>query len=251
MREDTVSKAVKQQPTKSAKSITPVKSIKRTLVNKDRAISAAIKLADAEGLSALTMRKLAGVLGVEAMSLYHHVANKEAVLDGMVDAVFSEIQLPRSGNGDWKAEIRLRSASVRAVLTRHPWAIGIMESRTSPGPAVLRHHDAVLGCLRGGGLSVAMTAHAYALIDSYVYGFVLQEVNLPFNDGDDLGELLEVVMPLLDAKDYPHLVELTVEHIMKPGYSFGDEFEFGLNLILNGLGEAALAVRGTGSRKRD
>lgn len=244
-----MSKAVKQQPTKSAKSITPVKSIKRTLVNKDRAISAAIKLADAEGLSALTMRKLAGVLGVEAMSLYHHVANKEAVLDGMVDAVFSEIQLPRSGNGDWKAEILLRSASVREVLTRHPWAIGIMESRTAPGPAVLRHHDAVLGCLRGGGLSVAMTAHAYALIDSYVYGFVLQEVNLPFTDGDDLGELLDLMMPLLDADDYPHLVELTVEHIMKPGYSFGDEFEFGLNLILNGLGEAALAVKGKGSRK--
>jgi AcrR family transcriptional regulator len=232
-------------------------------VTRERAVVSAIALADADGLPALTMRKLAEALGVEAMSLYHHVANKEDLLDGMIDLVFGEIDLPRqdarsglpvgskaagrarseaemgtassnSGSG-WKAEMQRRSESVRTVLLRHPWAVGIMESRVSPGPSILRHHDAVLGCLRGGGFSVATAAHAFALIDSYVYGFVLQEVNLPFNDEDEIGELVEQIMPMLSADEYPHLVELTFEHVMKPGYRFGNEFTYGLNLILDGL----------------
>jgi AcrR family transcriptional regulator len=210
------------------------KSSGRMPVTRDRAIVSAIALADADGLPALTMRKLAEALGVEAMSLYHHVANKVDLLDGMIDLVFGEIDLPRS-SADWKAEMQRRSQSVRTVLLRHPWAVGIMESRVSPGPSILRHHDAVLGCLRGGGFSVPMAAHAFALIDSYVYGFVLQEVNLPFNDEDEIGELVEQIMPMLSAEEYPHLVELTFEHVMKPGYRFGNEFAYGLHLILDGL----------------
>jgi AcrR family transcriptional regulator len=210
------------------------KSSGRIPVTRERAVISAVALADADGLPALTMRKLAEALGVEAMSLYHHVANKEDLLDGMIDLVFGEIDLPRK-DASWKAEMQRRSESVRTVLLRHPWAIGIMESRVSPGPSILRHHDAVLGCLRGGGFSVPMAAHAFALIDSYVYGFVLQEVNLPFNDEDEIGELVEQIMPMLSAEEYPHLVELTFEHVMKPGYRFGNEFAYGLNLILDGL----------------
>ena len=217
---------------------TNAKSSNRVPVTRERAVVSAIALADSDGLPALTMRKLAEALGIEAMSLYHHVANKEELLDGMIDSVFSEIELPPR-DVDWKAGMHRRSNSVRAVLLRHPWAIGVMESRVSPGPWILRHHDAVLGCLRNGGFSVPMSAHAFALIDSYVYGFVLQEVNLPFTDGDTIGELVEEIMPQMSIEGYPHLIELTVEHILKPGYRFGDEFAFGLNLILDGLGRAA------------
>jgi AcrR family transcriptional regulator len=221
---------------------TKAKSPQRVPVTRDRAVGSAIALADADGLTALTMRKLAGVLGVEAMSLYHHVANKEQLLDGMIDSVFGEIELPPT-DVEWKTGMRQRCNSVREVLLRHPWAIGVMESRVSPGPSILRHHDAVLGCLRNGGFSVPMSAHAFALVDSYVYGFVLQEVNLPFNDANAVGELVEELLPQMSIEDYPHLIELTNEHIMKPGYRFGDEFAFGLDLILDGLGRAARTTK--------
>jgi Tetracyclin repressor-like, C-terminal domain/Bacterial regulatory proteins, tetR family len=221
---------------------TKVKSSQRVPVTRDRAVGSAISLADADGLTALTMRKLAEALGVEAMSLYHHVANKEQLLDGMIDTVFGEIELPPT-DVDWKTGMRQRCNSVREVLLRHPWAIGVMESRTSPGSSILRHHDSVLGCLRNGGFSVPMAAHAFALLDSYVYGFVLQEVNLPFDDGDNVGELVEEMMPQMSIEDYPHLIELTVEHVLKPGYRFGDEFAFGLDLILDGLDRAARSTK--------
>ncbi len=210
----------------------------RLPLSRQRALSAAIAVADAEGLDSLTMRRLAQALDVEAMSLYHHVANKHDILDGMVEMVFGEIDLP-SYDTDWKTAMRQRAASVRAALTRHPWAISIMESRTSPGPATLRHHDAVIGCCRAAGFSVAMSAHAFSVIDSYIYGFVLQGINLPFDDTDDLTEVVEAIMPQLSADDYPHLVELTIEHVLQPGYSYGNEFEFGLDLILDGLDEKA------------
>ena len=184
------------------------------------------------------MRKLARALGVEAMSLYHHVENKSDILDGMVDMVFGEIDLPPEG-GDWKAGMRRRAESVRATLTRHPWALSIMESRTSPGPGTLRHHDAVLGYFRSGGFSVAMAAHAFSLLDSYIFGFVMQELNLPFDDSDALEEVVGAIMPQLSPAEYPHLVELTVEHVLKPGYTYGAEFDYGLGLILDALEAAA------------
>jgi AcrR family transcriptional regulator len=222
---------------------TKTKSSKRVPLTRERAVVSAMALADSNGLASLTMRKLAEALGVEAMSLYHHVANKEQLLDGMIEAVFSEIDLPPK-DVNWKTGIRHRSNSVRAVLLRHSWALGIMESRTSPGPSILRHHDGVLECLRTGGFSVPMAAHAYALVDSYVYGFVLQEVNLPFDDGGNVTEIVEeVFLPQMSSQDHPYLTELTVEHVMKPGYRFGDEFAFGLDLILDGLDRAARSTK--------
>lgn len=212
---------------------------RRAPLSRQRALTAAIMLADTEGIEALTMRRLAQALGVEAMSLYHHVANKNDILDGMVDLIFTEIELPPAEEPDWTTAMRLRARSLRTALLRHPWAISIMESRSSPGPATLRHHDAVIGCCRRAGFSVEMSAHAFSLLDSYVYGFVLQEINLPFNDGDDLGDVLDSMMPEHFAQDYPHFAELAGEYVLRPGYSYADEFEFGLGLILDGLARAS------------
>src|SRR5262245_10718918 len=140
----------------------------RAPLSKERVLRAAVRMADEGGVASLTMRKLAEDLGVEAMSLYHHVANKNEILDGMVDLVCSEIDLPARG-ADWKTAMRQRAISARAVLLRHPWAVGLMESRAHPGPATMQHHDAVIGSLRGAGFSIAMAAHAFSVLDSYIY----------------------------------------------------------------------------------
>jgi AcrR family transcriptional regulator len=206
----------------------------RTRLSRERVLRAAVAVADAGGIGSLTIRSLAQELGVKPMSVYHHVANKEEILDGIVDIVFSEIELPSVG-GDWRSEMHRRASSARGVLRRHPWAIGLLESRTSPGPATLRHHDAVLGTLRGAGFSVEMTAHAYALIDSYVYGFALQEAALPFDGPETVAEVAEPMMEQFSTGDYPHLVEMATEYFIQPGYDFGNEFEFGLGMILDAL----------------
>jgi len=172
------------------------------------------------------------------MSVYYYVANKDEILDGIVDLVFSQIELPTAG-GDWRAEIHRRAHSARGVLRAHPWAIGLMESRTSPGPATLRHHDAVIATLRGAGFSHALTAHAYALLDSYTYGFALQEVGLPFEGSDSVGEIAEPIMERFASGDYPHLTEMATDYYLQPGYDFGDEFEWGLDLILEALTRSA------------
>ena len=182
-------------------------------------------------------RKLAQELGVEAMSLYHHVANKDDILDGIVDVVFSEIELP-PGDADWKAAMRQRAISARKALRRHPWATGLMESRATPGPATLRHHDAVLGILRNAGFSIELAAHAYSLLDSYIYGFALQETSLPFDTPEETAEVAQSIMAGFPADTYPHLTEIAVEHVLQPGYDYGDEYLFGLDLILDGLDRA-------------
>jgi AcrR family transcriptional regulator len=205
----------------------------RSRLTRDRVQRAAITAADAGGLDALTMRKLAEVLEVAPMALYRHVANKDDLIDGMVDIVFGEVGLPLSG-ADWRTSMRQRAISLRDVLMRHRWAIGIMESRTNPGPATLRHHDSVLGSLRAGGFSVAMAAHAYSLLDSYIYGFALTKMNLPFGP-DDVAEMAEAMLEPFPANEYPNMVEILTEHVMKPGYDYGHEFEYGLDLILDGL----------------
>ncbi|MGK5697875.1 TetR/AcrR family transcriptional regulator C-terminal domain-containing protein [Streptomyces sp. URMC 128] len=191
-------------------------------------------VADEKGAAALTMRAIAEPLGVEAMSLYHHVAGREDILDGMVDAVFGEIELPPRDT-DWKSALRHRADSARAVLLRHPWAVGLMDSRSQPGPATLRHHDAVIGTLRTGGFSVPMAAHAVSLIDSYLYGFVLQELSLPFRGAAELDEVAGAILRDMPADTYPHLTELATEHVLKPGYDYAGEFAFGLTLILDAL----------------
>lgn len=212
------------------------KAKSREPLSRERALTVAMALADAEGLEALTMRRLAQALGVEAMSLYHHVSSKNDILDGMVDLVFAQIELP-AGSGDWKKEMKKRAHSARAALNRHPWAIGLMESRAAPGLATLRHHDAVLGSLRKGGFSLALTAHAYSLIDAYLYGFVLQELQLPFDteDNQDTQEVVRAIFEKIPPGGLPNLVELTMKHVLKPGYSYAKEFDFGLELILEGL----------------
>ena len=207
----------------------------RSPLSRERVLLAAVALADEHGIASLSMRRLGDVLGVEAMSLYNHVANKDELLDGMVDLVFSEIDLP-VGGADWKTAMRERAQSARQALRRHPWAIVLMSTRTSPGPATLRHHDAVIGTLRAAGFSVALTAHAFSALDSYIYGFALQEATLPLGDTEEeTAEVAQMMMAQVPADEYPHLTEFTVEHILQPGYDYGDEFGFGLDLILDGL----------------
>ncbi|MEZ3182481.1 TetR/AcrR family transcriptional regulator [Streptomyces pimonensis] len=206
----------------------------RTPLSRERVIRTAVTVADEKGAAALTMRAVAEPLGVEAMSLYHHVTGREDILDGMVDAVFGEIDLPPRDT-DWRSAMRHRAASARAVLRRHPWAIGLMDSRTKPGPATLRHHDAVIGALRAAGFSVPMTAHAISLIDSYLYGFALQEASLPFRDPAGLDEVAGTLVREMPADTYPHLTELTTEHVLRTGYDYADEFGFGLTLVLDAL----------------
>ncbi|MFD5555174.1 TetR/AcrR family transcriptional regulator [Streptomyces sp. NPDC127068] len=210
------------------------KGAARTPLSRDRVIRTAVAVADEKGTAALTMRAIAQPLGVEAMSLYHHVASRDDILDGMVDAVFSEIALPPH-DVDWKSAMRLRAHSVRTVLRSHPWAVGLLDSRARPGPATLRHHDAVIGTLRAGGFSVAMAAHAFSLIDSYLYGFVMQELSLPFNGAAELEDVAGAILRDMPADAYPHLTELAIEHALKPGYDYADEFAFGLALILDAL----------------
>lgn len=211
--------------------------VDREPLTRQRVLRAAVELADAGGVETLSMRKLGEAVGVEAMSLYNHVANKDDLLDGMVDLVFGEVELPRPGD-DWRQAMRQRAISMRLALSRHRWAIGLMESRSTPGPATLRHHDAVLGCLRQGGLSLTLTAHAISVLDSYIYGFALQEKSLPFGTPEETAELAESIMGGFGDGEYPYLTEIATAHVMRPGYSYGDEFIHGLDLILDGLHRA-------------
>jgi AcrR family transcriptional regulator len=210
----------------------------RSRLSRERVLKVAIAHADAGGLDALSMRKLAEELDVAPMALYRHVANKDDLIDGMVDVVFSEVGLPSIGP-DWRTAMRQRAISLRDVLARHRWAIGLMESRRNPGPANLRHHDAVIGSLRAGGFDMALVAHAYSVLDSYIYGFALTKMNLPFESGDDVAEIAETMLEPFPVNEYPNLMAFLTDHVMKPGYDYGDEFEHGLELILDGL-EGAL-----------
>ena len=209
----------------------------RARLSRERVMQAAIALADEAGIDSLTMRKLGEQVGVEAMSLYNHVANKVDLLDGMIDGIFAEVRVP-SGDIDWQSAMRERAMSMREVLARHRWAIGLMESRSAPGPATLRHHDAVIGVLRTAGFTVALAAHAYSALDSYIYGFALQERSLPFDTAEETAEMAQAFLAQFPAEEYPHLAELTVRHVLQPGYDYGDEYLFGLQLILDGLERA-------------
>ncbi len=201
-------------------------------------LARAVELADRDGVTGLSMRRLAEGLGVEAMSLYHHVASKSDLLDGMVDAVFAEIELPSPG-ADWRTAMRDRAESARAALTRHPWAVGLMDSRTDPGPSTLRHLDAVLGSLRRGGFTLVGAAHAISLIDSYLYGFVMQELAVPFDtsgaDAEQLAALAEGILESMSREALPHLTEMILDHALQPGYAYAEEFAIGLDLLLDGL----------------
>jgi AcrR family transcriptional regulator len=210
------------------------KPTRRTALSRERVLRAALGHADRGGLEALTMRGLAEVLGVAPMALYRHVANKDDLVDGLIDLVFAEIDLPPEG-ADWKTAMRKRAVSLRDVLSRHRWAIGLMESRRSPGPANLRHHDAVIGSLRHGGFSIGMAAHAYSVLDGYIYGFALTKMNLPFQTTEEIADVAQEMLRPFAFGEYPYLVEIMTDHVMRPGYDYADEFEYGLDLILRGL----------------
>ncbi len=206
----------------------------RIPLSRERVLRAAMALADAGGIDSLTMRLLAQDLGVKAMSLYNHVTDKADIVDGIVDLVFAEIDLP-SAETDWKTAMRLRANSAREVLLRHPWASSLMQSRTEPGPATLRHHDSVIGSLREAGFTIELAAHAFSVIDSYVYGFAQQQQNLTYTTSEEATVVAEDILRSLPAEEYPHLAEMIVEHALKPGYDYAEEFNFGLDLILDGL----------------
>jgi AcrR family transcriptional regulator len=205
----------------------------RTPLSRERVLHAAIAVADHSGLESLTMRRLGQHLGVEAMSLYKHVAGKDEILDEIVDIVVSRIDLP-SAEADWKTAMRQRAISARQVLASHPWAIGMMESRAAMGPAGMRYTDAVIGSLRAGGFSVEMAAHAFLLLDSYIYGFVVQELSFPFDTSEETAGPSAALLQTLPPDQYPHLAEMAAEHA-RPGHDFANAFEFGLDLILEGL----------------
>ncbi len=207
---------------------------RRTTLTRDRVLRTAIGLADRDGIESLSMRNLGGKLGVEAMSLYNHVRNKDDMLDGMVDVVFGEIDLPSTGV-HWRTAMRQRAISAHQVLLRHPWAIPLMESRAAPGPANLRHHDAVLGSLRTAGFSVDMAAHAYSILDGYIYGFTMTESRLPFTSPKEVKEVARSILEGFRPGEYPHLAEMAIDRAMKPGFRYGNEFEYGLDLILDGI----------------
>lgn len=207
----------------------------RTPLNRERVLRAALEFADQHGIEALSMRKLGQSLGVEAMSLYNHVANKDDILDGIVDVVVAEIALPEKG-GNWREEMRKRAVSAREVLTRHPWAVLVMETRRNPGPPAMRYYDAVIGCLRRAGFSIALAAHAFSVLDSYIYGFVLQETGLPFETEDELADVAGGILRQLPVDEFPDFFEMITGHALQPGYSYAAEFEWGLDLILDGLG---------------
>ena len=207
---------------------------RRLPLNRDRVLRAALALADKGGLEKLTMRSIGQKLGVEAMSLYNHVANKDDIVDGMVDLVFSEIDLPTS-EADWKSAMRERAIAVRDALLRHRWAIGLMESRRNPGPATLRHHDAVIGSLRAAGFDMAMAAHIYPLLDSYIYGFAMTQMNLPFENTAEIADVAQSMLQAFPINEYANLAAFITEHAMKPGYDHANEFEWGLDVILDGL----------------
>ena len=211
--------------------------VTRSRLSRERVLQAAIDLADESGIEALSMRKLGDAVGVEAMSLYKHVANKDDLLDGMVDSVFAEIELDRDSRS-WRTAMRNRALSVRDVLRRHQWAVPLMQSRANPGPSTLSHLDAVIGILRAAGFSVVLTAHALSAIDAYVYGFAMQEKALPFDTEERSTEVIQQILAAMPADEWPHLVEFSREHVLKPGYDYGLEFEWGLDLVLDGLERA-------------
>jgi AcrR family transcriptional regulator len=212
----------------------PAQVAKSAPVNRARALAVALEVADTEGIEAVTMRRLAREMGVEAASLYHHVDSKSEILDGLVDVVAAEIASPVP-SADWRTRISERASNTRAGLRRHPWAVSLMASRTTPGPATLTLLETGIRCFREGGFSVRLAAHAVSVVDSYVHGFVLQEVNLPFHDESELAALTEAIMQAFPAAEFPYLFEMTVQHVLQPGYSYSQEFDSGLQVVLDGV----------------
>jgi AcrR family transcriptional regulator len=214
----------------------------RQPLTRDLVLRSAVDVADSTGIDSLSMRRLAQELGVEAMSLYYHVSNKDDILDGMMDIVIGEIDLP-SKEEEWKPAMRTRAISAHAVLSSHRWASALMDTRTNPGPASLQYYDSVIGCLRSAGFSIAQAAHAFSAIDAYIYGFGLQEIKLPFDTEEEAAEVAENLLEQFPSQQFPSLYEMIVDHVLQPGYDYSAEFEFGLDLILEGFERLLLSDR--------
>ncbi|HEX6580888.1 MAG TPA: TetR/AcrR family transcriptional regulator [Actinomycetota bacterium] len=206
---------------------------KKAPLSKERIVQAAVALADAGGFDSLSMRSLAQDLSTAPMSLYRHFANKEGLLDGMIDVVFGQMYSPAI-RGAWKTELRRRGMAAREALRRHPWAVGLMETRMNPGPASAEHHNAVMGCLREGGFPFRDAVHAYNVLDAYMYGFALQEKTIPFVTAEQSAQMAEITVGERGS-EYPYLAEVVHEFATSGGYDYAEEFEFGLDLVLDGL----------------
>jgi AcrR family transcriptional regulator len=202
----------------------------RVPLSRERVLDAALALADEGGVEAVSMRRLGQVLGVEAMSLYKHVADKEAILDGIADLVMDEVEVP-SPDLDWRTAIRRSAISAHEALRRHPWAGLVLESRLNPGPARLRYLDTVVGVLRGAGFDTPTVARAFMALDSHTYGFTMQELALPFDSASAAGVAEEMAMRVF-ADGYPNLAAMA--ELTMSGAQLLD-FEFGLDLLLDGL----------------
>ena len=220
----------------------------RPVLSAESIVAAAIALADREGFESVSMRGIARELGVEAMSLYHHVDSREHLLDLVVDAMYAEFYTPVIG-APWRAEMITRHHSARAVILAHPWVIPLMNARSSPGPATIAHLDAVIGCLRADGFTLELTAHAFALLDAHLYGFVAQQATLPISRPEDVRAIAEALQAngLMEAA--PHLAEFVAGHALQPGYDFAHEFDYGLARILDIL-EADHVANVTRARAR-
>lgn len=211
-------------------------------LGRERIVRSAIQHADQAGLAALTMRQVAKLLGVAPMALYRHVSSRDDLIDAMIDVVFGEISLPLGRTG-WKPAMRERALSLYEALARHRWAIGMMESRRRPGPANLRHHDAVIGKLREAGFTIGAVGHAYSLLDGYIYGFALTKMTLPFDTPAEIDAMAQDMFQPFPASEYPNLAEFVTGHVLKPGYDYSKEFEYGLDVILDGLEQALASNR--------
>lgn len=221
---------------------------RRTPLSRERIVAAAASVADASGLAAVSMRSVGRELDVEAMSLYHHVANKDHLLDALADWVFAHIELPTPGT-PWREAMTVRASSARTVLAAHPWGLGLIESRRTPGPALLTHHDTVIACLLADGFEMRLAMHAFSVLDAYIYGFVLVESTLPMQEGESPEAFVEAFEGLFT--DYPHLGAMYAEQVKGQAYDYGDEFTFGLELVLDGLEVARSRNNGAGTARGD
>ncbi|HWU47789.1 MAG TPA: TetR/AcrR family transcriptional regulator C-terminal domain-containing protein [Humibacter sp.] len=211
----------------------------RRRLSRNAVLAAALSLADREGSAGLTMRALARDLGVVPMALYKHVADKDELIDGMVDIVWSEVEAPVAAADQslWRPAMGARAVSLRQALGRHPWAVGLMETRMHPGPANLAQHEAMMGCLRRAGFSFRATVHVTSVLDAYVYGFALQEMSLPFDSAEESGQIAQQKLdaqPAELAAMFPYLIEV-VSELATAGYDYDAEFNTGLNLILDAV----------------
>jgi AcrR family transcriptional regulator len=213
---------------------------RRTPLDRSKVLQAALRMADRSGIESLSMRNLAAALKVEAMSLYNHVAGKEDILDGLVELVAAEIDVPTLG-GDWKAAMRRRALSAHAVLMQHPWATMLFVSRVNVGPSMLRYVDATLGCLRDAGFSYPMADHAWNVLDAYIYGFTLHKLNFPL-DPAEYAPAAKNFLPMIPPDQFPYLNGMSQE-IIAGRHDGLHHIELGLDLLLDGLDQLRTAPR--------